>query len=610
MAVVRAGTIEPCAICHRAVTSVAMRRPQPARGLVAVISGLLVVIASAMPASAAIAPAEPEVALSFDAKPRYCTRWPSLMSPPRTIRVLRTAATSPAEELVDTVQTVDFSEYVATVMAAEWPEKYPLETIKAGAVATKQFAWYHIKYYRGGVKWKDGVQQCYDVVDSTTDQWYRPEKFGPGTPKWPVEGSKVRTAMDLTWDQSLRKYRVRTGSSRFFLTGYRAGATSVPCGADAGGFKLFHNSARECGTIGLRYREILRKYLKPGLEIVTPGANDVIGTRHGDALAVEQTPGQRTARVFTLGQAAPEPGTHAGVVLSAVDLVDHTSGDLNGDGRQDLAWLTKTGATSGRIDVALSDGVNLVPSGTWWAGETIVPVNGARLLIGDVHGDGRPDVAIFGRGEDATTSRMVVLKRTKYANPSKFSNPVLWWAARQRFEDVASVWLADLSGDGRSDLVVRENLAGGGVRLKTAVTTSPLPGSFPRMGVYKVRWGDRSLVPAKVRMAVGDANRDGRDDVMMLNGSTGRTTVERLQGLKLGGFKRVKLWTAPKKDPIPVTKTRLTAADVDFDGREDFVLFTARSGNTRIRVLRSRYDSVAPGPDRTVRFAWGTLRPL
>ena len=183
-----------------------MRRPQPARGLVAVISGLLVVIASAMPASAAIAPAEPEVALSFDAKPRYCTRWPSLMSPPRTIRVLRTAATSPAEELVDTVQTVDFSEYVATVMAAEWPEKYPLETIKAGAVATKQFAWYHIKYYRGGVKWKDGVQQCYDVVDSTTDQWYRPEKFGPGTPKWPVEGSKVRTAMDLTWDQSLRKY--------------------------------------------------------------------------------------------------------------------------------------------------------------------------------------------------------------------------------------------------------------------------------------------------------------------------------------------------------------------------------------------------------------------
>jgi hypothetical protein len=111
-------------------------------------------------------------------------------------------------------------------------------------------------------------------------------------------------------------------------------------------------------------------------------------------------------------------------------------------------------------------------------------------------------------------------------------------------------------------------------------------------------------------MTVGDANRDGRDDVMMLNGTRARTTVERLQGRKLGGFKRTKLWVAPRKDPIPVTTTRLMAADVDFDGREDFVLFTARSGNTRIRVLKSRYFSVTPGPDRTVKFAWGTLRPF
>ena len=77
-----------------------------------------------------------------------------------------------------------------------------------------------------------------------------------------------------------------------------------------------------------------------------------------------------------------------------------------------------------------------------------------------------------------------------------------------------------------------------------------MPGNFPRMGVYKVRWGDRSLDPAKVRMTVGDANRDGRDDVMLLIGGGGRAVVERLQGGKLGGFKRVKVWTAPSSDPI------------------------------------------------------------
>ena len=204
---------------------------------------------------------------------------------------------------------------------------------------------------------------------------------------------------------------------------------------------------------------------------------------------MEQSAGQRTTRIWTLGKPAPEPGSYAGVTISTDDLVDSTIGDLNGDGREDLAWLKRTGATSGQLWVALSDGVNFGPPETWWIGDTIVPVNGSQLLIGDFHGDGRADVAIFGRGESTTNSRMVVLKRSKFANPTRFSNPTVWWAAPQRFDDVAGVWLADLSGDGRSDLVVRENV--NGVRLKTAVTKSPLPGSFPRMDQYKIRWQDR-----------------------------------------------------------------------------------------------------------------------
>lgn len=609
MVVVRADTTEACANRSCALTSTAMRRPQPARGLFAVMSGLLVAILYALPASAAIVPAQPEAGLSFAAPSKTCTKWPSTMSPPRSVRVLRTASTSPTAKVLDTVQTVDFYEYVATVMAAEWPEKYPIETIKAGAIATKQFAWYYIKYPRGGTKWNNGTKQCYDVKDSTIDQWYRPEKYGPGTPLWPTEGSKIRQAMDTTWDQSLRKFRSRTGASRFFLTGYRAGSSTATCGSDRTGFKLLHNSSRKCGYDGLKYREILRKYLNPGLEIVTPGANDVIGTKHGDASAMEHSSGQRSARVWTLGQPAPEPGTWAGLTLSTEDLVSYAAGDLNGDGKQDLAWLQKTGPSSGRINVALSNGTNYGEPQEWWSGTTVVPLNGAKLLVGDFHADGRTDAALFGRGSTDSVSQMVVLKRTKAGNPTLFSDPVLWWSASQEFNKVAGVWLGDLSGDGRSDLIVRQNLDGGGVRLKTAVTQSPLPGAFPRMGPYKARWADTSLVPAKVKMTVGDANRDGRDDVMLLATSGGRAVVERLQGLKLGGFKRVKLWTAPAKDPIRVEKTRLGAADIDFDGREDFVLFIGRGARTRIRVLRSRYDSVVPGPDRVVSFAWKDVHP-
>lgn len=574
------------------------------------MSSLLVVIAHALPSSAAIQPAEPDVGLSFDASSKVCTKWKSTMTPPKTIRVLRTAATSPGAKVKGTVQTVDFYEYVATVMAAEWPERYPIETLKAGAIATKQFAWYYIKYPRGGIKWKNGKKHCYDVVDSTIDQWYRPEKYGPGKDLWPDVGSKIRQAMDATWDQSLRKFRHGTQSSRFFLTGYRAGSGSAECGEDRTGFKLFHNSTRKCGYDGLKYHEILRLYLNPSLEIVTPGANDVIGTKHGDAPLMRHTSGLRTPRIWTPDQDPPDGNPHAGISLTTDSLVGYALGDMNGDGKQDLVWLKKTGPNSARVRVALSDGTNFGAAQDWWSGDTIVPVNGAKLRIGDFHADQRQDVAIFGRGPSANESRLVVLKRSKFGNTTKFSNPVLWWEASQTFDKVASVWVADLSGDDRSDLVVRQNVDGGGIRLKTAVTKSPLPGSFPRMGTYKMRWEDKSLIPAKVKMTVGDANRDGRDDVMLLVGGGGRAVVERLQGGKLGGFKRVKVWTAPTSDPIPVENTRLGASDIDYDGREDWVLYTKRGSGTRIRVLKARYDSVVQGPDFKVYVPWSEVRPL
>ena len=434
-----------------------MRRPQPAFGLVAVMSSLLVALTLTVPASAAIVPVEPEPAPVFDAPPKACTKWRSTFTPPKTIKVLRTSATTDDKKVRGTVQKVDFYKYEATVMAAEWPESYPIETLKAGAIATKQFGWYYILDYRGGVKWKDGVKQCYDVVDSTVDQWYKPETYGPGKSKWPATDSKIRRAMDATWDQSLRKYRYSPVGSRFFLTGYRAGSTSAACGADATGYKLFHNSTRKCGQDGLKYEEILRKYLNPRLEVVTPGSNDVLGTKHGDATAMRRSSGKRSARVWTPGRSAPEPGSDAGLTLSTDSLIDYAAGDMDGDGKDDLVWLKRTGNNAGKIRVALSNGTNYGAASDWWNGNTIVPLNGARLLVGDFHADGRQDVAIFGRNGD--DSRLVVLKRRKYDNAVSFSDPVVWWSGAQEFDRVAAVWAGDLSGDGRSDLIVRQNLS-------------------------------------------------------------------------------------------------------------------------------------------------------
>jgi hypothetical protein len=174
-----------------------------------------------------------------------CTGWTSKVSPPRSIRVLRTRS--------GRVETVGFRRYVAKVMASgEWPSRLHRATLEAGAVATKQYAWYYTLkgnhragYHRNG--------KCYDVRDDTFDQLYKPGSADPT--------SKQQRAIDRTWGLTLRK------NGRFFLTGYRAGSASS-CGADANGWKLYAKSMGACARQGMGYQQILKRYLRPNLTFV------------------------------------------------------------------------------------------------------------------------------------------------------------------------------------------------------------------------------------------------------------------------------------------------------------------------------------------------------
>ncbi len=585
--------------------SVLMRRPQSAFGLAAVLAGLLVATLSPAPVDAARVPAEAAPARTFEASGR-CTRWGSQFSPPKTIRVLRTKRDKTPGNVAGTVQNVDFRDYVATVMAVEWPEHYPGQTLRAGAIATKQFAWYYILHWRGGAKRIDGNKVCYDVTDTTVDQYYYPEKYGVGMPKGP--GPKILSALDETWDVSLRKFKAATDSSRFFLTGYRSGSTGK-CGADANGFKLYHRSTQACGADGLKWREILRLYLKPNLEIVSPGRHDIIGSKHGDASAmVRNASSQWVAHAWTPGRSSPEPGSNAGIKLANDLLVGFRSADMDGDGDDDLVWMRQTGATSARINVALSNGVDYGEAQTWWEGNTIVPVDGARLLVGDFHADARIDVALVGKGATADKSRLVVMRRKPYGNSTKFGGAQQWWSGNQDHSKIATAWARDISGDGRADLIIRQDLAGGGVRVKSAVTKSPPPSGNQKMAGLKTRYDANGVNASKIKMIAADANRDGREDLLLLIGGAARAKVERLQGQALGGFKRVRMWTAPKSSPIPVEKTRLGATDVDYDGRTDLVLLIDRDGKTRMRVLKTRYDTMKVAQEWQEPFDWKDVR--
>jgi hypothetical protein len=606
---VRPGTTECTKRSSPWGTVGAMRRPQSAFGLAAVTASLFVATLAVGPVDAAVAPATADPTAAY-AAPAACTRWSSESAPPATIRVLRTKRSLVSREVAGSVQEVDFRDYVATTMAVEWPEHYPIETLKAGAVATKQFAWYHVIHPRGRTvevpdeDEEDGTREvCYDVVDTTVDQYYYPEKHGPGERAGP--GSKIRRAIDQTWDVTVRKYSPKKRSSRFFLTGYRSG-TAKRCGADANGFKLFHTSTRACGRDGLTFRQILNLYLRPNLEIVTVGRHDVIGSRHGDAAAmVRDADGVPVARLWTLVR--PGGATRrGGVRIASEQLTAYQSADMDRDGKDDLVWLIGTGARQGRIRVALSDGSGYGEPRTWYEGDFGAPLARARLVVGDFHADGRPDVGVLARsGSGSHVQLMVARKRSGNA----LSAPTRWWSGAADIDAIAAAWAGDVSGDGRADLIVREHPAGGGVRFRTAITKSPPPAGDDRMRGFRLAWESAKLQPGKVRSIAADANRDGREDILLLVGGDGRPRVERLQGQPLGKFVRGRIWTAPRNARIPVSSTRLGAADADDDGRTDLVLFSKHADGTRIRVLKTRYDSMRAGMDIVEDIDYDDVRP-
>jgi hypothetical protein len=173
---------------------------------------------------------------------------------------------------------------------------------------------------------------------------------------------------------------------------------------------------------------------------------------------------------------------------------------------------------------------------------------------------------------------------------------------------VAGAWAGDVSGDGRADLIVRQDAGRRRMTIRTSVTRSPLPRGSERMGPLRIGFS-AALDPSRVRTVSGDANRDGREDVLMLVGRGASAAVERLQGQLYGGFKRVPVWVAPRAAGIEVEKTRLGAADLDYDGMTDLVLFGRDPRGTQIRVLKTRYATMKAGPRTVEPFDWRSVRP-
>ncbi len=177
-----------------------------------------------------------------------CSAWTSESNPPPTIRVYR--------HVSGNVDTVDFKTYAKNVLSREWISSWTTESLRAGALAVRNYAWYQVLHWRGGVN-ADG--QCFDLRDDTWDQVYDPSR-----PTY----STAATAVDDTW--SWRVYK----SGRIFPTYYNAGDIGEACGANANGWKAYQWGTQGCGLAGLTASQIIATYYFPGVTVSgAPGSS-------------------------------------------------------------------------------------------------------------------------------------------------------------------------------------------------------------------------------------------------------------------------------------------------------------------------------------------------
>ena len=214
---------------------------------------------------------------------------------------------------------------------------------------------------------------------------------------------------------------------------------------------------------------------KPDLAVATSGANSVMvffqGSTPGTfptALSLALSGDPRAVAIADLnGDGRPDlavsttadevsvlfQNAAAGTFAPALDLptgarpVALKAVDLNGDGRLDLITANYRADRTAGVSVILQGAT----AGTFLAAVNVDTgdTHAAGLAVGDLDGDGRPDLAVACAGEPGFPGSVAVLRQDP-AHPGAFLPPANYGG----YTGPVAVAIGDLDGDGLPDLVV------------------------------------------------------------------------------------------------------------------------------------------------------------
>jgi hypothetical protein len=258
-------------------------------------------------------------------------------------------------------------------------------------------------------------------------------------------------------------------------------------------------------------------------------------------------------------------------------------GDLNGDGRPDVAVANSFDGEiqdAGSVSVRLNRGDGrLRPRRDYRTGSGPVAV-----ALGDLNGDGRPDLVTGNGGTGEFLNTVSVLLNKGDGSFGAGHDYEVGFVPR-------SVAIGDLNGDGKADVVTAND-----DDHTVSVLLNAGDGTFEARRAYPVgaRPAEASERPDSI--AIADLNGDGKPDLV-----TDTSPPSVLLNRGDGSF---------ETSDVPATSgDAVAAADLNGDGKLDLAIAHGGDYSAKISVLLNRGDS-SFGSSRAYGIAGGDVSPI